>query len=278
MSDWRMGMHSVFLRFLAALAVLLMLGTSAVAQTAAAKPEHLLGPGDVIRITVYQNPDLTSEARLSENGSITFPLLGSVELNGLGLNAAEQKIGRLLREGKFVIKPQVAVQLLEIRSAQISIIGQVAKPGRYPIDTTNSKVSDMIASAGGIAATGDDVVTLVGTRNGKPVKIDVDLPAIYESGDSQLDVRVANGDIIYVHKAPNFYIYGEVQRPGVYQLERGTTLLKALAQSGGVTPRGTERGLKLHRRDETGAVTVLEPKMNDVIEAEDIIYVRESLF
>jgi polysaccharide export outer membrane protein len=273
-----MGMHSVFLRFLAGLAALLMLSTGASAQTAASKAEHLLGPGDVIRVTVYQNPDLTAEARLSESGSITYPLLGSVELNGLGLNAAEQKIARLLREGKFVIKPQVAVQLLEIRSAQISIIGQVSKPGRYPIDTTNSKVSEMIASAGGIAATGDDVVTLVGTRNGKPVKIDIDLPAIYESGDSQLDVRVANGDIIYVHKAPSFYIYGEVQRPGVYQLERGTTLLKALAMSGGVTPRGTERGLKLHRRDETGAVTVLEPKMNDVIEAEDILYVRESLF
>ncbi|WP_292450468.1 polysaccharide export protein EpsE [Methylibium sp.] len=278
MNDWRMGMQIVFLRFLAGLTLLLMVGTSAVAQTAANKSEHLLGPGDVIRITVYQNPDLTSEARLSENGSITFPLLGSIELDGLGLNAAEQKIARMLREGKFVIKPQVAVQLLEIRSAQISIIGQVGKPGRYPIDTTNSKVSEMIASAGGIAATGDDVVTLVGTRNGKPVKIDIDLPAIYETGESQLDVRVANGDIIYVHKAPNFYIYGEVQRPGVYQLERGTTLLKALAQSGGVTTRGTERGMKLHRRDETGAVTVLEPKMNDVLEAEDIIYIRESLF
>lgn len=278
MSDWRVGMQIVFLRFLAGLTVLLMLSTTAFAQTQADKSEHLLGPGDVIRITVYQNPDLTSEARLSENGSITFPLLGSIELGGLGLNAAEQKISRLLRDGKFVIKPQVAVQLLEIRSAQISIIGQVGKPGRYPIDTTNSKVSEMIASAGGIAANGDDVVTLVGTRNGKPVKIDIDLPAIYETGESQLDVRVANGDIIYVHKAPNFYIYGEVQRPGVYQLERGTTLLKALAQSGGVTPRGTERGMKLHRRDETGAVTVIEPKMNDVLEAEDIIYVRESLF
>ncbi len=278
MNDWRMGMQIVFLRFLAGLTLLLMVGTSAVAQTAANKSEHLLGPGDVIRITVYQNPDLASEARLSENGSITFPLLGSIELDGLGLNAAEQKIARMLREGKFVIKPQVAVQLMEIRSAQISIIGQVGKPGRYPIDTTNSKVSEMIASAGGIAASGDDVVTLVGTRNGKPVKIDIDLPAIYETGESQLDVRVANGDIIYVHKAPNFYIYGEVLRPGVYQLERGTTLLKALAQSGGVSQRGTERGMKLHRRDETGAVTVIEPKMNDVLEAEDIIYVRESLF
>lgn len=276
-------MHkNIFLRCLAALAMLLMLGGGAFAQNQnqnqAGKPEHLLGPGDVIRVTVYQNPDLTSEARLSENGNITFPLLGQVDLGGLSLNAAEQKIARQLREGKFVIKPQVAIQLLEIRSAQISIIGQVGKPGRYPIDTTNSKVSDMIASAGGIAATGDDVVTLVGTRNGKPVKIDIDLPAIYESGDSQLDVRVADGDIIYVHKAPNFYIHGEVQRPGTYKLDRGTTLLKALAQAGGITPRGTERGLKVHRRDESGKVTIVEPKMNDVIEPEDIIYVRESLF
>lgn len=278
-------MHkNVFLRLLAALAMLLVLGGGAFAQNPsqnqnqAGKPEHLLGPGDVIRITVYQNPDLTSEARLSENGNITFPLLGQIDLSGLSLSAAEQKIARQLREGKFVIKPQVAVQLLEIRSAQISIIGQVGKPGRYPIDQTNNKVSDMIASAGGIAETGDDVVTLVGTRSGKPVKIDIDLPAIYESGESQLDVRVADGDIIYVHKAPNFYIHGEVQRPGAYKLDRGTTLLKALAQAGGITPRGTERGVKLHRRDENGKVTVLEPKMSDVIEPEDILYVRESLF
>ena len=92
------------------------------------------------------------------------------------------------------------------------------------------------------------------------------------------DVSVENGDIIYVDRAPTFYMYGEVQRPGQLRVERGMTLMQALAQAGGLTPRGTARGMQVHRKDANGAVQVREIKMNDPVERDDVIYVRESLF
>jgi polysaccharide export outer membrane protein len=262
----------------------LVLATGAWAQ-APAKPadnnkaaEHTLGPGDVIRVGVYQNPDLALETRISEQGQISFPLVGTVSLGGLSTPAAEQKIAKMLRDGGFVLKPQVNVTLMQVRSAQISILGQVGKPGRYPIEQVNSKVSEMIAAAGGVVPGAADVVTVVGTRNGKAVKFDIDLPAILQSGKSELDAVVANGDILYVDRAPMVYIYGEVQRPGAFRLERSMTVMQALAQGGGLTQRGTERGLRIHRRDANGALRVIEPKMNDMVERDDVIYVRESVF
>lgn len=248
------------------------------AQPSQARPEYTLGPGDVIRVAVYQNPDLSVETRLSENGQITFPLIGAISLDGLTSTGAEQKIAKALRDGNFVLKPQVTVSLVQVRSAQISILGQVAKPGRYPIETVNSKVSEMIAAAGGVTPTGSDVVTLVGTRNGKPVRIEIDLPAILQGGKNELDMVVSNNDIIYVDRAPQLYIYGEVQHPGVARLERGMTVLQALAQAGGLTQRGTDRGLRIHRRDASGAIRIIQPNMNDMVERDDVIYVRESLF
>ena len=243
-----------------------------------AKTEPVLGVGDVIRVSVFQSPDLAVEARISELGQINFPLIGTVTVGGLSVSAAEQRIAQLLRDGGFVLKPQVTIQTVRILSSQISILGQVAKPGRYPIEIVSSKVSEMIATAGGVIPGGADVVTLVGNRNGKPIKLDIDLPAILQAGRAELDVPVENGDIIYVDRAPTIYIYGEVQRPGQLRLERGMTLMQALAQGGGLTARGTERGIRVHRKDATGATRILELKLNETVVRDDVIYVRESLF
>ena len=248
------------------------------AQSSADKPQSILGVGDVIKISVYQNPDLGTEARISELGQINFPLIGNVAIGGATVGVAEQKIAKALRDGGFVLKPQVTIQLLQVRSSQISILGQIGKPGRYPIDIVGSKVSEMVAAAGGVLPSGADIVTLVGNRNGNPIKLDIDLPAILQSGKAELDIPVDNGDILYVDRAPTAYIYGEVQRPGVFRLERGMSLLQVLAQSGGLSARGTERGIKVHRRDANGAVTITDMQMNDPVVRDDVIYVKESLF
>jgi len=154
----------------------------------------------------------------------------------------------------------------------------VGKPGRYPIDSASSKVSEMVAAAGGVVPGGADVVTLVGARNGEPVKLEIDLPAILQAGRSELDVPVENGDILYVDRAPSLYIYGEVQRPGQLRLERGMTLMQALAAGGGLTPRGTERGIRVHRRDASGQVRILELRLIEHLQRDDVVYVKESLF
>ncbi|MES2886714.1 MAG: polysaccharide export protein EpsE [Pseudomonadota bacterium] len=257
--------------------------TSAFAQSGpAASPvaaEPIVGPGDVLRITVFQNPDLSVETRVSELGQISFPLIGNVSLNGLSLTAAQDKIAKQLRDGGFVVKPQVSIALVTVRSNQVSILGQVAKPGRYPIDAANTRVSEMVAAAGGVLPGGSDVVSLVGNRNGKPVKYDIDLPSILQAGRRELDVIVANGDILHVDREQKIFIYGEVQKPGSYRWDRSMTVLQAMAQAGGLTQRGTERGIRIHRRDPSGTGTkIIEPKMIDPIERDDVIYVRESVF
>jgi polysaccharide export outer membrane protein len=248
-------------------------------DNSAKPPETILGVGDVLKITVYQNPDLAVDSvRISETGQINFPLIGNVAIGGLTIPGAEQKIAKLLRDGGFVLRPQVAIQVGQIHSSVISVLGQVGKPGRYPIETVGSKVSEMVATAGGVVQGGADVVTLVGTRNGRSIKLDIDMPAILQSGKSELDIQVENGDIIYVDRAPSAYIYGEVQHPGQFRVERGMTLMQALAQGGGLTPKGTQRGIKVHRRDANGVVSVLDIDLNDPVVRDDVIYVKESLF
>lgn len=275
-----------FFRYLFLLA--LTFSSSAFAQSspaasasapAQAKPEAILGVGDVLKITVYQNPDLTVDgARISETGQINFPLIGSVGVGGLTVAAAEAKIAKMLRDGGFVLRPQVTIQLGQIRSSVVSVLGQVAKPGRYPIEVVGTKASEMIALAGGVLPTGSDIVTLSGTRNGRAIKLDIDLPSILQAGKSELDITVDNGDILYVERAPSAYIYGEVQKPGMFPLQRGMTLMQALAQGGGLTAKGTQRGIKVHRRDANGNVKILDLELNAPIQRDDVIYVKESLF
>ena len=108
--------------------------------------------------------------------------------------------------------------------------------------------------------------------------MEIDLPAMFNSGDLSKDIAVSNGDLIFVPRAPVFYIYGEVQRPGQFRIERDMTVLQALATSGGLTQRGTERRVRLHRKDETGKVTVLQPNLADFVHSDDVIYVNESFF
>lgn len=252
----------------------------AIAQTtgAAVANEYRLGAGDVIRVNVYQNPDLTLETRIGEAGLVSYPLLGSVRLGGSTVGQAEKTIADGLRTGNFVKQPQVNIQVLQVRGNQASVLGQVNRPGRYPIEVADMRLSDLLATAGGIAASGADTLTLVGMRDGKPMRKVIDMPAIFRSDNRENDVVVQNGDVIYVERAPVVYIYGEVQRPGALRLERDMTVMQALATGGGLNLRGTEKGLRVHRRGADGRLQVIEPKMDDLLRDGDVVYVRESLF
>jgi polysaccharide biosynthesis/export protein len=245
---------------------------------AAANAQYRLAAGDVIRISVYQSADLTLETRLTEAGTISYPLLGSVALAGLTVSEAEKRIADGLRTGNFVKQPQVSVALQQVRGHQVSVLGQVGKPGRYPLETGNVQLTDMIATAGGVIPGGADQVVVVGTRNGQPYRAEIDLPSVFGAGRRANDVTLQNGDVIWVERAPQIYMYGEVQKPGSLRLERGMTVMQALAASGGLTQRGTERGLRVHRRDAEGKVRIIEPAMTDKLQPEDIIYIRESVF
>jgi polysaccharide export outer membrane protein len=245
---------------------------------AQSKPDYPLGAGDAIRIQVFQNPDLTIETRVSENGSITYPLIGAVELGGLSLAVAEKKIADALQKGGFIQKPQVNIVLVQIRGNQVAVLGQVNRPGRFPLETANTRLSDMIANAGGANAVGDDVAIVVGTRNGQQFRKQIDIASIFLEEKLQDDIVLQGGDSIYVHRAPVFYIYGETQRPGAFRIDRGMTIMQALATGGGPTARGSEKRLRLHRKAADGNIQQITPQLTDVVQPNDVIYVNESLF
>lgn len=256
----------------------LMLSASlAMAQLRDPVPDYKLAPGDNIKIQVFQNPDLTLETRVSEQGIITFPLIGNVKVGGLAVVTAEQVIATALRDGGFIKQPNVNIVLMTLRGNSISVLGLVNKPGRFPLETVNIRLSEMIAVAGGIAPTGADVVIVTGAREGNPFRREVDISRVFVDNKSQEDFVLAAGDIIYVQRAPMFYIYGEVQKPGAYRIERNMTVRQALAQGGGPTVRGTERRLGLYRR---GATQKAEAPagLGELVQPEDVYFVRESLF
>jgi polysaccharide biosynthesis/export protein len=253
-------------------------GPSRKAPTAATQQDYRLGAGDAIGVQVYQSPDLSVDARVSETGVISYPLVGSVQLGGLTIAEAEKKIADALRNGGFVKAPQVNIILRQVRGSQVAVLGQVSRPGRFPLETFNTRASDMLAAAGGTTALGDDVLIVTGLRDGKPFRKVIDIPALFLNEKSADDIVLSGGDTLYVNKAPVFYIYGEAQRPGPYRIERGMTVMKALAQGGGPTVRGSQSRLRLHRRDANGNVVESSPRLTDPVQAEDVIYVRESIF
>jgi polysaccharide export outer membrane protein len=237
----------------------------------------VLGGGDVVKITVFGNADLAVETRVSESGFITMPLVGQVAVVGLSTAAAEAKIATMLERGGFVKKPQVNLLITVLASQQVSVLGQVNRAGRYPIDGRRS-VLDMVALAGGINPEGGDVITLIRKRDGKILKDQIDTSELMGNADMTASVDVQAGDTIFVPRAPRFYIYGEVQKPGMLRLQRDMTVLQALSAGGGLSLRGTERGLRIKRRDEAGKLQTIDVKGDDLVQPDDVVYVKESLF
>ncbi len=252
----------------------LVLTLSAGATLAADLP---LGPGDVVKVSVYGSPDLTLETRVSDSGSITFPLVGQVAIGGLSPQQAERKIAGALEAGNYVKKPQVNLIVTTVQSQLVSVLGQVNRPGRFPLEGKRS-VMDLLATAGGIAADGGDTVSLIRKRDGKTTREEVDVIEMIRAGELAKDYQLAGGDVLYVERAPRFYIYGEVQRPGSFRLERGMNVTQALSAGGGLSPRGTERGLVIKRRDAQGKVQVISAKHDDPVQTDDVVYVKESWF
>ena len=264
----------------ALLAIALLLLGAAVSPLRAQQAQqlYLLGPGDILKISVFKNPDLSLDARVSEAGTLSYPLIGSVQVGGLTLPAAEKKIGDLLREGGFVLNPQVNILVTQVVGGLVSVIGEVNTPGRYSVEAAGGHLSGMLAVAGGIAATGSDNVIVTGSRGGKPFRREIDIVAMSLGTAASEDIVLAGGDTVFVNRAPLFYIYGQVQKPGQVRLERGMTVMQALAAGGGVTGKGTSRGIVRHRRDASGKVKEESVSLDEDVRDQDVIYVKESLF
>ena len=239
--------------------------------------KNVLGPGDLIKIFVYGHSDLTTETKVNEAGNITFPLVGEILVDGLTPAAAERKIAGLLESRDIIRKPQVNILTTSLQSQMVSILGQVRNQGRYPIEGKR-RLTDVIAMAGGIIPEGGEIITLIRSDGGKFNKEVIDVIDMIRSTDLTRNLIVQSDDLIFVDKAPRFYIYGEVQRAGMYRLERNMTVMQGLSVGGGLTTRGTERGLRIQRHDGEGSLQVLTANPSDLIQPDDVIYIRESLF
>jgi polysaccharide biosynthesis/export protein len=248
------------------------------ASANAAPSNYRLAAGDSVRITVFQNPDMTLETRVSEDGAINYPLVGRVQVGDMDISNAEKRIATALKTGGFLKDPQINIQVLDVRGNVVAVLGQVNRAGSFPLVTTNTHASQVLAQAGGITQTGDDRIVVTGTRDGKPYKREIDLDTLYGGKGGDGDVVVMGGDTIYVPRAPSFYVYGEVNKPGNYRVERGMTMRQAIAAGGGLTLRGTERRLKVVRKDGQGADQKVDTQLDEAVRPGDVVYVAESIF
>lgn len=264
--------------FVSVMCVGLLAATGASAAQQHKTAQYKLGPGDVVRITVYNNPDLTTEAQIAGNGTITFPLIGAIKIGGLSATAAQAKIASSLQRGSFIPNAQVNLLVTQYRSQQVAVLGAVSKPGNYPI-TRPTTVTDLLAEAGGVRPDGAEIVTV--TRHdadGKVVRDHIDVNSVLTSGQGAGDEKLSAGDIIYVPTAPVFYIYGQVQKPGAYPLKADITVREALAISGGLTVRGTENGIRIDHRGPDGKVSTEQAPLSAILHANDVVHVPESWF
>jgi len=239
--------------------------------------DYVLSPGDVLKIVVFKNPELSIDAQVSETGTISYPLIGTVLLKGLTLAGAEHKIAQSLRDGGFVTNPQVNILLTLAVGNQVDVLGEVNKPGRYPIEGSG-KLTGVLAEAGGIAPTGSDIVIVTGKRGGQPFRREVDVVALSQSGNGAEDLELKGGDTLFVNHAPMYYIYGQVQHPGGYKVQKDMTVIQAIADGGGITGKGTTRGIVLRRKDAQGKIKETKASLDTEVKDQDVINVKESMF
>ena len=131
---------------------------------------------------MFQDPDLTLETRVIEAGVISYPLMGIVRVGGQSVTETEKRIADGLRNGNFVKSPQVTLVVLQVRGNHASVLGQANRPGRYPIEVADRRLTDLLAMAGGTAAGGADLVVITGARNGQHFRQEVDLPTLFATG------------------------------------------------------------------------------------------------
>lgn len=238
--------------------------------------DYVIGERDVLRITVYDNPDLNTVARVSGEGTILFPLLGEVKVAGLTIPQIANKISGLLAQG-YLVNPQVIIFIEEFRSKKTTIMGEVARPGLYELPGRTTLL-ELLSNAGGLSKdAGDKAIVKRKSKEGEKV-FDVDLRRLIEKGDRSIDIVLQDDDSVYIPKAKFFYVTGQVKKPDAYKYEDGITLLKAVSMAGGFTDVAAESKVTIKRKENGKETTLERVKLDALIMPDDIIMVPESLF
>jgi polysaccharide export outer membrane protein len=248
-----------------------------------APPTYTIGPDDELKISVFDEPSLSSTYRVDVDGTITFPLLGRVIVEGKTVREVEQQLKRMLEDG-FIRRAQVSVEMAQYRSRSIFIIGEVRTAGKYPLhgDVT---LLELLALAGSLTANAGNDLIVVRARDGStaaPMTPDnqnaqvlrVSLEEL-RAGRMSENLTLQDGDTIFVPAADRFYVSGHVRNPGSYVLTRGMTVQQAIAVAGGITDRGSTRGIKIRRKVGEHKYQEINVKLTDPVQANDTITIRQ---
>lgn len=242
----------------------------------------LVGAGDQIFIAVFGQPDMSAEVTVNENGHVTLPLIGTLKVGGLAPPAIETLVAKRLRDGEYLRNPEVSIQIRQLRSQVISVLGEVQRPGRFPLQGRLT-VLDALATAGGLTTRADRTVFLIRRDHAKGSntqrqEIAIELDQLVDKSRGDVDLELTNEDVIFVAQQKFFYIHGEVRRPGAYPMEPDLNLMRALSIGGGVTERGSLKRVRVHRQQIDKRIIELKPELVTPIQNGDVIYVDERLF
>jgi polysaccharide export outer membrane protein len=236
-----------------------------------------LGAGDLISVRVYGQPDMDGDLYVSDEGTITVPLLGAVPVANLSSVDAARKVEAALRRQEILVQPHVTIQVVQSHSQLVSILGEIRSPGRYPI-SPGTNVIEMLAQAGGETQDGASFVYVLRPAPGGTKRYRISLTGLGDPHDPLTTDALEAGDSIYVPKAEEIYVYGEVRAPGEYRYEPGMTVMEAIARAGGVTDRGSSRRMALKRTGPDGQTIVVAARPDDPVQPDDNIRVKESIF
>jgi polysaccharide export outer membrane protein len=210
--------------------------------------DYRIGPGDLIEVKVYEAQDLSTVARVNSRGTVTYPLLGEVEVGSLTVQEAEQKLRDLLA-AKYVKDPHVSVFIREYRSKNVAVVGAVNKPGNYEL-LNQGRLLDALALAGGLTENAGKMVYV--TKYGTGEQVAIDLDELLMDGNTGLNIPVSMGDTVFVPEAGVFYVNGAVKRPGEYRIKDQVTVSKAIGMAGGLVTGAKSSEVKLIRFGKNG--------------------------
>src|SRR5947209_3720231 len=258
-----------------ALGLSLLLGTAALL---AQSNDYIVGAQDVLGITVWNQADLTGKFTVEADGTFTFPLIGRVKVGGLTLRRIEAELRSRLVDGYFK-NPQVSVAIESYKSQRIFVVGEVKSPGAYPLGA-NMTLMEALAQAGSTTSDAGDEAVIVrsslgqtaaqpaapdGNSNSEVVRVQL---SSLEAGLLSQNVRLRDGDTIFVRRAASIFVFGQVRSPGVYRIQRGYTVLQALSLAGGVTDRGSTSRVKIVRLVDANK-REFNAKLGDLVEPGD---------
>jgi polysaccharide biosynthesis/export protein len=269
--------------FAAVLAVVLLLTLGVVCRLAGAPTtanlQHMsqLGPGDSVSIQVFGEPDATN-VYVGDDGTISVPLVGNIHVAGISPVEAANRVAKALKQGGYYVDPHVTIKVTQPSSQLVSVLGEVASSGRYPINPRTSIV-DLLAQAGGMKETASDVGYVLRTDDsGHTSRYPVKLNGLSDIKDVLPTPTLLGGDSLVVPRAEHYFVLGEVVAPGKFPFEPGVSVIQGIARAGGINERGSERRIQLKRLGKDGQYRVVPVKPGDPIQVDDIIRVKESIF